>query len=76
MKTWWIRQTPGYDGDAYDTDPKTWAHDVDNRIGIQVIAFEPVRELVDRLKELGQAMPPNAVSMEIQKALKKFESVI
>jgi len=34
---------------------------------------EKVRRLVDRMRELGQAMPPNAVSMEIQKALKEFE---
>ena len=34
---------------------------------------ERVRRLVDRMRELGQAMPPNAVSMEIQKALKEFD---
>lgn len=25
-REWWICQTPGYDGDAYDTDPRTWSH--------------------------------------------------
>jgi hypothetical protein len=28
------------------------------------------KSFMDRIKELGQAMPPNAVSMEIQKAIK------
>lgn len=28
---------------------------------------------IERMRELGQAMPPNAVSMEIQKALREFE---
>lgn len=37
---------------------------------------EPTREqmFVERMRELGQAMPPNAVSMEIQKALRKLEA--
>lgn len=24
-REWWICQTPGFDGDAYDSDPATWA---------------------------------------------------
>ncbi len=32
-----------------------------------------VWRFIERMRELGQAMPPNAVSMEIQKALREFE---
>jgi hypothetical protein len=34
---------------------------------------EKYKNFIDRMKTLGQAMPPNAVSMNIKKALKEQE---
>jgi hypothetical protein len=62
-----------YNLSADDYINENWADEID--LVKLAIMFERKRqsEFVERMRELGQAMPPNAISMNIQKALKKFE---
>jgi hypothetical protein len=56
-RVWWICQSKGFDGDAYDTDPETWTNPpkYGQRPATKVIEHSAYRELEEankRLREL------------------------
>lgn len=49
-RRWWICQTPGFDGDAYDTDPRTWNNGAKKREPTEVVEASSFDQLKAELE--------------------------
>lgn len=56
-----------------DDGSSSYEHGFEDGKAARATPSERERRFVERMKQLGQAMPPNAVSMEIQRALARYD---